>query len=81
MLFSRVSMFPEERSMETLRFEEDKTNCFPMKQSSSVLLSTYETLERIHTDPCSSSQKVKKPYYLLYFFNTILENPSLLTCE
>ena len=36
--FLRISMFPETKSRETLRFEENKIHCFPRDQSSSDLL-------------------------------------------
>ena len=36
--FPRISMFPEMKSRETLRFEENKIHCFPRDQSLSDLL-------------------------------------------
>ena len=36
--FPRISMFPETKSRETLRFEGNKVHCFPRDQSLSDLL-------------------------------------------
>ena len=36
--FQRISMFPETKSRETLRFEGNKIHCFPRNQSLSDLL-------------------------------------------
>ena len=36
--FPRISMFPETKSRETLRFEGNKIHCFPKDQSLSDLL-------------------------------------------
>ena len=36
--FPRISMFPETKSRETLRFEGNKIHCFPRDQSLSDLL-------------------------------------------
>jgi uncharacterized protein YkuJ len=51
-VFPIISIFPETKSRETLRFEENKTKYFPREQTLSVLLYSDEqksTFNNIHT--------------------------------
>ena len=49
--FSRISMFPETKSRETLRFEGNKIHCSPRDQSLSDLLYSKTKQKHMECDP------------------------------